>query len=1040
MNETAIPNNLKEKLSKYFLALKKETSAKFPFLNIDEEKEEELFQNALNSFLEKENEINLDILVKKLSNYLNKEYTSYLIKILNESDNKQILKDYTDFFFSNNTKNSPEDTLTEYTNCLLSYMPNISYEDCLYLSENKFIKKAFLELIYLPNNQLNEEKIQDLLQTDISILLEPFCTNNNIYLDKDDLTDEDSYFDDITLPDPKKVNDTYFTDNILIDYLNNLPDIFTPEERKYYFKRLAEGDETAKKEIIEHNLKFVVKVAKRYQNKGLPLIDLIQEGNIGLIKAVDRFDPNRPNEFLTYAQWWIKQAITRAIYSTGRTIRLPVHVNTKLSKIMRLQLNLSDTYGHEVTNKELAEKLNMSKEELEKFLSETSDCISYDVNVTDNNNDVDSSELIDFIPDDNTNIEENYIKGDLKEHMLPSLDKLKPRERYIIIERIVNKKPLSYVSKKLNISRERVRQIEIKTLQKLKDDKIMQTNMNYLDNPEKVNVFQKEAFSIFKAVGGKKDCVLEAISYLDKEEKVYLHKIYGQNYKNKVEIGHSKELDEIITKLKIFTSTLKRMSQANIIDQSLCHILQISEEELTEKLNILSNKDRKLLDEKYANGFSNPPTKTFPLPIEEYITRKIIRSLFQEIDSKQKNLFNKNNIITKNSLKEAFSHLTPEEQEFLKNCKSSCDKEQKYFLKKYNNSSEEQYYLDRIRNASENIIFQKLITYANNIENSGYYNIDINEVDFLSLTSAKNVEELKYHLTKLTSNELTLLKDRFGNNFLAKKIVKNLEYNKKRKIITQIIPKINLNASKMQNKIEEVLTNDKAIIKEAISYFNDKDKKFLEAFLFSNQEYLTESNYKRLNEILLPALTLAIRNLKDNGELTRNTTEKIINLSRSNANIKLFFNIKLDDLKEILASLSPKEQELFYKKFGSNLNQNNILTPEENKLYKSLYLKIRRLIRFQQKTILQKDDLENIKNIYLNLNPETRNQLSIEERALLDNIFLTDNFNELNNTNSRKEFLQALKNILLLSNKSNIKEANKIYLKSIISYINNEKF
>ncbi len=994
---------------------------KYSYLVLNNEKKDKLLQQAFTKFLQNISKINDDNISLEIENYLNKEYLNLLKELLVLEDNKKVLNDYTNNYFTYKAFSKDiSKNLENYTDDLIALNPNISYEDCLYLiKNNEYIKNGLETIIYSANEKINLFKIDELLQTNLSILLEPFCQYYNISTE-----DNDSLNDEIYEYNSKESkNDNYLTDNIVHDYLRSLPPALTIDEERKCFLALASGQKEMKNYLIEHNLKFVVSVAKRYQGKGLALMDLIQEGNIGLIKAVERFDVEKGFKFVSYASWWIRQAIIIAINEKGRTIRLPAYVNQKLRKINYLKHYISNNLGHDATTKELAMYMNMNEKDLEDFLKNTSDSISYNVLVGEK----EENELQDFL-EANIDIENDLIRDDLKRQIIPSLKNLSSREQYILIERIVNRKSLESVAKTLNITRERVRQIEEKALIKLRGKKQIKDTMIYLDNPESISL-PKQKFTLVKTIGSKKDCVLEAITYLDEEERQLLFDAYGKNYENKVEANYSDELNELIIKLKIFTYAIKKPEKITILNNSLFSYFTFYEkEDILEAIDTLSDNKKKLLKEKYPNGFDEKPI-IMPVAYEDYLKREVFGNISKKLKEKKEETIKKsNNIITLTSLREAFSNLTTEEKEKILNL--------------FKPSDEEEYFLENLIIMSKDDAFLKLIKYANNIENTSKFDIDIKTASFLSLTSATSIEEVKYHLNFLLPSEIKLLNLRFGTNFLQKIKLHDIEYPKKRRIVTKILPKLNERIVKLRMPLEKALDVDSATVKRAITYFENEDQKLLNT-LYNYKDYdyvLTEKDYIRIVSKLLPVLKNIINNLKLKGTITPNTSIKINSLYEKNSNLR--YNTTRENLKEIVAELSKEEQSVFYKKFGPNLDEYNTnLTAAENNLYKNISMKINRKINKQNKekerrTLLQ-ESFKQIRKIYLNLNEETRNKLSESDRVLLDNLFLEEKMPNIDNL-LQKNFLKALRNILEISRESNIEENNKRYLKCIASYIENQ--
>ncbi len=327
-------------------------------------------------------------------------------------------------------------------------------------------EKGFLTFEELAEELKGLDVDPDSLDELYNILLE----NNITVVEEGEEEAGDASGDDIVLTDEEITKDVNINDPVRM-YLKEIGRIslLSPEEELELSKRIVDGDEEAKNILAESNLRLVVSIAKRYVGRGLLFLDLIQEGNIGLMKAVEKFDYDKGFKFSTYATWWIRQAITRALADQARTIRVPVHMVETINKMARIQRQLTLELNREPTDEELAAKMGISVEKVREVMKISQDPVSLETPIGEE----DDSHLGDFVPDASNMSPEEYATNEiLKEEIRSVLLTLQQREQEVLELRFGlidgTSHTLEEVGKRFNVTRERIRQIEAKALRKLR--------------------------------------------------------------------------------------------------------------------------------------------------------------------------------------------------------------------------------------------------------------------------------------------------------------------------------------------------------------------------------------------------------------------------------------------------------------------------------------------------------------------------------------------------------------------------------------------
>lgn len=474
----------KEELVLLFARFREELGTSYSYLS----SYDDIFNLAIDkaaSDILKSNNTDENLAVEK---YL-KENIDESIGLIFTSMKNERLKIFNEFSSANITFTSSNKKNTEEFLKIADFFKDICYsltqDDALeIIKSNKKLEKAIKPLV--------DKNIEKIRNTDFSSVtdnetlisfMEAYCLKKDISLVEDAELINENYEKLL-----KDNNDSPYVSDAVKMYLKSIAKpILSAEEELYLAREMKNGDKKAKDELIERNLKLVVSIAKKYIGRGVPFLDLIQDGNLGLMKAVDMFEPDKGYKLSTYARWWIRQSITRGIFNNGRTIRVPVHFHERLVKYRRAADELAGRLGREPTIEEIAKELGTSLDFIKEIYNVRNDSISINTFIGED----EDSELEYFIADEKVSIEKDYEMKELKqkvEELIESTN-LSERERSVIKLRFGIDQPgdtahtLEEIGKKFDVSREMIRQIEKRALKKLRFTRKVKGLEAYLDNP-----------------------------------------------------------------------------------------------------------------------------------------------------------------------------------------------------------------------------------------------------------------------------------------------------------------------------------------------------------------------------------------------------------------------------------------------------------------------------------------------------------------------------------------------------------------------------
>src|SRR5665648_95391 len=355
---------------------------------------------------------------------------------------------------------------------------SLTYREIMDALQGVDLSAEQIDDVYQQFGRMGIDVVPEPGQVDLEVLKKATQQEEEKAEEMEDDEEEEEGEVDLSVPEGVGIDDPV---RMYLKEIGRVP-LLSAEEEIQLAKRMEAGDEEAKRRLAEANLRLVVSIAKRYVGRGMLFLDLIQEGNLGLIKAVDKFDWRKGYKFSTYATWWIRQAITRSIADQARTIRIPVHMVETINKLIRISRQLLQEFGREPTPEEIAEEMDISVEKVREILKIAQEPVSLETPIGEE----EDSHLGDFIPDEDVPAPaEAAAFSMLKEQLIEVLDTLTEREQKVLKLRFGledgRARTLEEVGKRFDVTRERIRQIEAKALRKLRHPSRSKKLKDYLE-------------------------------------------------------------------------------------------------------------------------------------------------------------------------------------------------------------------------------------------------------------------------------------------------------------------------------------------------------------------------------------------------------------------------------------------------------------------------------------------------------------------------------------------------------------------------------